>query len=399
MEDSPLIPHSGSKSPRYSDLDLTKGENLQPLPKSSGTKNIGSLIDDIEISGCRSRYLCRLVVPHLAAPITKKVGILSESTGVTLGEDPRRAIAILPSGLIQIKTFKQTTNDIKHRVGVKRPEHPIRRFVRRTGMVRLHKLRQHSGLRPEDAFIDSFPRSGNTWTRFVLTDLLRTEGGEFLEVQATIPRVGSHDPAPSILPGGGRLLKTHEQYRPVYGRTVLLIRDPRDMALSYRRFLSAYGHEYADLGEFVRDLVRGRIGTNGSWLDHTTSWLTARDQGAVVHLVLYEQLRASPEEYFSEIARFLGIEAPGDRFSEAVRRNTVEAMRVKESELGRAVGGKSWNPSVSFIGKAEVGGWQGQFTEEQLELLAPSVRLYESIAREISAAPVRMSPDKSSQQP
>ena len=161
ITDSPLIPHSGSKSPRYSDFDLTKGENFQPLPKSSGTKNIGSLIDDIEMSGCRSRYSWRLVVPHLAAPITKKVGILSESTDIILEEDPRRAIAILPSGLIQIKTFRQTTKDIKHRVGVERPEHPIRRFVRRTGMVRLHKLRQHSGLRPEDAFIDSFPRSGN----------------------------------------------------------------------------------------------------------------------------------------------------------------------------------------------------------------------------------------------
>lgn len=168
------------------------------------------------------------------------------------------------------------------------------------------------------------------------------------------------------------------------------------MALSYRRFLAAYGHNYPDLESFLEDLVRGRIGTNGTWFDHTVSWLTARGQGATVHLVLYEQLRDSPVKHFGNIARFLGIEASSDRVSEAVRRNTLEAMRAKESELDRAVGGRRWDRSVSFIGKAEVGGWRGQFTEEHLELMAPSTRLYESIAREISAAPAQMSPGKAS---
>jgi len=291
-------------------------------------------------------------------------------------------VVILPSGLIEITTFRQHIKNLEHRAGVSRPEHPLRRFIRRSGLVRLQKARQHIGLRPEDAFIDSFPRSGNTWTRFVLTQLLLSKEVGFSEVHATIPRVGSHQDAPGLLPGGGRLLKTHEQYRPAYGRTVLLLRDPRDMALSYRRFLAAYGHEYPDTSGFIRDLASGSIGTNGTWLEHTNSWLAARENGAAVHVVTYEQIRRSPVDHFFEIAEFLGIPATREEVGEAASMNTTDNMREKESEVDRPHHVTS-DRSFSFVGKGEVGGWRGQLTDAQLEPLMPSVELYESVAGDL----------------
>jgi hypothetical protein len=55
----------------------------------------------------------------------------------------------------------------------------------------------------------SYPRSGNTWLRFVLADVL-AESSSFDNIQGLIPEIGIHGGARSLLPNGGRLIKTHE---------------------------------------------------------------------------------------------------------------------------------------------------------------------------------------------
>jgi len=42
-----------------------------------------------------------------------------------------------------------------------------------------------------------------------------------------VPMVGEGH-ARVMLPNGGRLLRSHEAYRPEYRRSILLVRDPRD---------------------------------------------------------------------------------------------------------------------------------------------------------------------------
>ena len=44
--------------------------------------------------------------------------------------------------------------------------------------------------------------------------------------------MGTHRPMKPVLPNGGRLIKTHEQYRSQYKRAIYLMRDLRDVMLS-----------------------------------------------------------------------------------------------------------------------------------------------------------------------
>jgi hypothetical protein len=73
------------------------------------------------------------------------------------------------------------------------------------------------GLAPKDIFLASFSRSGNTWARFLLSEVLTGISANFKSIDRTVAEMGIHLKARSVLPGGGRCVQTHEHYRREYG--------------------------------------------------------------------------------------------------------------------------------------------------------------------------------------
>src|SRR5271165_2912753 len=86
---------------------------------------------------------------------------------------------------------------------------------------------------PDDVFLTSYPRSGNTWTRFLVGNLVyQQEAVTFLNVERLVPDMYKHsDRTLRNLPRP-RILKSHECFDPRYRRVVYIVRDPRDVALS-----------------------------------------------------------------------------------------------------------------------------------------------------------------------
>ena len=84
---------------------------------------------------------------------------------------------------------------------------------------------EHRGLNDKDVMFASFERSGNTWLRFVLMEILTKDNAGFLNVNQILPEMGTHRESKPVLPNGGRFIKTHEQYRPEYKRAIYLMRD------------------------------------------------------------------------------------------------------------------------------------------------------------------------------
>src|SRR5215472_10450025 len=83
---------------------------------------------------------------------------------------------------------------------------------------------RHRGLDARDVFFASYPRSGSTWLRFLLFETLSGQSSAFGKVNDCIPDVGDHLKAPRLLPGGGRLIKTHEPYRNSYEKALYIVR-------------------------------------------------------------------------------------------------------------------------------------------------------------------------------
>ena len=108
----------------------------------------------------------------------------------------------------------------------------VKRFRHKAARTRLRVPLiwfRNRGLDANDVFIASYPRGGSTWTRFVLYELLSGESSSFDNVNRGIPEIGIHWHAKPLLPGEGRLIKTHEPYRSEYRRAIYLVRDMREL--------------------------------------------------------------------------------------------------------------------------------------------------------------------------
>lgn len=238
----------------------------------------------------------------------------------------------------------------------------------RTGVrVPLIWLR-HRGLDSDDVFLASYPRSGNTWTRFLLTEILSRESASFDNINQVIPEMGIHARARVRLPNGGRLIKTHEPYRREYRRAIYLIRDFRDVVLSQyarERELGLYRTEFA---EYLEAYLDGRMSGFGAWQDHLPAWLDSplEPRGDLL-VIRFEEMRRNPQDAISRIVDFLGLPVDENRVRAAIANNSVERMRAKENAAQKLP--KSAGEEGRFVRQGAVAGWRERFTDEQLRLV------------------------------
>src|SRR5579864_4614101 len=101
----------------------------------------------------------------------------------------------------------------------------------------LHHPARNLEVFPDDVFIVSYPKSGNTWTRFLIANLVYPEKQpDFSNINLVIPdpealskRALANLPRP-------RILKSHQYFDPRYKHIIYIVRDPRDVALSQYYF-------------------------------------------------------------------------------------------------------------------------------------------------------------------
>jgi hypothetical protein len=229
---------------------------------------------------------------------------------------------------------------------------------------------QHRGASIEDVFLASYPRSGSTWLRFMLLEILTGYSSTFTSVNQLLPAVGEHHNAVPLLPQAGRLIKTHEAYRREYKKAVYLLRDPRDVALSEYAYEGGLGRYDKGFDHFLQSFVRGRVNGYGSWQHHVNSWLDAESAGQVNLLVVrFEDLRRNPEETMSTIFDFAGVKVSRQSIRIAVENNTLEQMKKKEDSAPQMA-----KAGARFVRSGAVAGWIGRLTEPQLELLERMTR-------------------------
>jgi len=225
---------------------------------------------------------------------------------------------------------------------------------------------RHRNLRPGDVFVASYPRSGNTWLRFMLYEILVGQSSSFTNVHQLVPDIGMQDKALPVLGNQGRLIKTHEPYRPQYRKAIYLVRDARDVALSEFAYQKALGLAGDNFEAYLPRFLGGEVNPFGSWTAHVDSWVSAKDRGdAEVLLVRFDEMRAEPEDSLAEMMNFLGVPAERETIRRAVNNNSVEKMRDKEKVNPQRASAKG-----RFIRSGAVGGWREKFTETQAQLVA-----------------------------
>jgi len=219
---------------------------------------------------------------------------------------------------------------------------------------------------PGDTYLVSFPKSGSTWLRYMLTSLrIGRTGHELKLTESIVPDIYRHGNPFLLVRRRPRLLKSHEPYTAAYRRVVYLVRDPRSVFVSLfwhqqRRRLRGEGATYAGfLQEFLE--TGGRW---GPWHHHVTGWLDAEDDRMLV--VHYEDLVRDTAGCLGRIAGFTGIPAPRDLLRSAVDEARLGRLRERERE-------ERWTPNldsvrrdVPFFRSGRIDEWREELSPEQI---------------------------------
>jgi hypothetical protein len=224
---------------------------------------------------------------------------------------------------------------------------------------------RYAGVRRQDVMLASYPRSGSTWLRFLLTEALTGRTAEWGDVNRTIPYVGGHRDAPALLADGGRLLKTHDRAAGPCERAVLMVRDPRDVVVSEYRWFLRGGYD-RDLETFLTSFLDGSISLFGFWGDHTRFWLDGPLAGSGrLLLTRFEDLRADPAATARSVAAFAGAHVDDAAIRAAVDGNTIERSREKE-ERASTQDVKRHRTGGRFVGEGAVEAWRTKLSDEQI---------------------------------
>ncbi len=221
---------------------------------------------------------------------------------------------------------------------------------------------------PDDTFLVSFPRSGNTWTRFLVCNLLNPDDPvDFARLESRIPEIYYVTDRNLRAFPRPRVIKSHECFDPRYKKIIYIVRDPRDVLISYyefqlkRRVIS----EDCTLEEFLPRFMESEIEPKtGSWRDHVVSWTATRGGQKDFLLLRYEEMLANTQKETTKIASFLGLDSDPERIARAVALSSADRMRKLEKEQSRQwKATRKTRQDKPFVRSANAGGWESNLPE------------------------------------
>ncbi|USN99833.1 MAG: sulfotransferase domain-containing protein [Phycisphaeraceae bacterium] len=191
-------------------------------------------------------------------------------------------------------------------------------------------------------WLASYPKSGNTWLRFLLANLLAGGPPESsLDVSRRIPDIHRPDDPYDPPDDGREFIKTHFMRSESHprlaetARVVHVVRHPRDVllsALNYRRMEGVIeplsDAQYTEM--FIRnsgDALWARLGY-GTWIQHAASW--AQATAWPVLTIKYEDLKADTAAVLRRVLAFVEVDVGENEIERAVKQSTFDNLRALE---------------------------------------------------------------------
>lgn len=258
-------------------------------------------------------------------------------------------------------------------------------------------------------WLASYPKSGNTWVRAFLHNLMRNPKEPYdinrlsdftlsdcqmrwfqlfdprpgpqiskEEIAALRPRV--HEAMTRASPDTV-FVKTHNALMVDRGTPMItleltagaiyIVRNPLDLVISH-------SHHYGlTIDESIKAIATpGLQGLNeeihcyelhGSWSENVKSW--TQNPSPALHVVRYEDMLDSPRRSFGGIVAFLGLKPPRERFERALRLSSFRVLQEQEKRHGFIERSKS---ARMFFREGRKDQWRKVLTPAQIDAIVSS---------------------------
>lgn len=251
-------------------------------------------------------------------------------------------------------------------------------------------------------WLASYPKSGNTWVRAFLHNLLRNPDkpadinalDRFCMGEDKAQYYNHFDKRPcgemspediaALRPKVHRLLteaspdsvfvKTHN-YMGTAADTPLvtmehtagaiyIMRNPLDVVISYSHH---YGYTIDEAIMSMADSGSGTVTTDinvrqvfSTWSRHVESWTA--NPSASLYVARYEDMHHKPFKTFGNLAKFLGLKPPKKRLQRAIANASFKTLSKQEDEHGFV----ERSEHTRFFRSGKIGQWRDRLTPEQV---------------------------------
>jgi len=246
-------------------------------------------------------------------------------------------------------------------------------------------------------WLSSYPKSGNTWVRFIIANLLSADVRTSADVYRLIPDIHKGITSSHLIGEHTILIKSHLKYfdrMPLREDTigaVYIVRHPLDVIASAINYFAIRDSEtYSQASEderheirqsFIREfLEKGaparwlRVGM-GTWDEHIASW--HRKDLPFPRLTLrYEDLMTEPAERVAQLCQFLSMERSSKQIDAVLAASSFERMRaLEEKEVAEGQSGlfavenptRAFALGLRFMRKGATGSHREVLTDAQIE--------------------------------
>jgi len=259
-------------------------------------------------------------------------------------------------------------------------------------------------------WLASYPKSGNTWLRSYLQNLLtdaKTPGGienitQFTKGDAQrhlfqhvsdkpVDDMTAEEIAALRLAAHGALaqsspdtvmVKTHCYLGEYCGYpqismkytsgTIYIIRNPLDVCISMAP------HFGIGIDEAIDWMADSSFDGGGgeeevpyhisSWSTHVSSW-TATGASAALHIVRYEDMLYKSLPTFKGVAKFLGLKLPAERIKRAIKFSSFSQLRKQEDKSGFV---ETSVHADRFFRVGKAGQWKSVLSKDQIDKVVES---------------------------
>lgn len=257
-------------------------------------------------------------------------------------------------------------------------------------------------------WLASYPKSGNTWFRIVLTNLLKSSGtpldlnqintGAIASARAWVDKALGfdsaeldHDELDNLRPAVYKWHAEHSQeigYHKIHDAytylpdqkplvppdaclgAIYFIRNPLDVAISFANHsCCSIDQAIEQMGQLKYAFCKGKHKQHNqlrqwllSWSLHVKSWTRVADIN--IHVIRYEDMKLNPLPTFTKAFQFLKLDVTQQAVEQAIDQSSIEKLQDYEEQFG-------FNEKPARVGrffrKGVVGDWQTTLSKEQIK--------------------------------